>query len=85
MSRSLYSDCAGLPYSLMKCREHIRALRSDADVAESLGPCNSLQPGSLSFVFMTILTRIPHSGHGCLSCTLGSCLPLVISHTLTVH
>ena len=50
-SSSLYSDCAGLP--LVKCRGHIRALRSDAE---------SLQPGSLSFVFVTILTRIPHCG-----------------------
>ena len=32
-SNSLYSDCAGLP--LVKCREHIRELRSDA---ESLRP-----------------------------------------------
>ena len=32
-SNSLYSDCGGLP--LVKCREHIRALRSDA---ESLRP-----------------------------------------------
>ena len=62
-SHSLYSDCAGLP--LKKCREHIRALRSDAD---SLRPIAARKP---FLRLVTILTRIPHYGFlPYVSCTI---------------
>ena len=56
-SHSLYSDCAGLP--LVKCREHIRALRSDADFLRPIAarkPFLRLCDNSNSYSPLRVLT-----------------------------
>ena len=56
-SHSLYSDCAGLP--LVKCREHIRALRSESEFLRPIAarkPFLCLCDNSNSYPPLLVLT-----------------------------